>query len=51
MTLQQEQSSGVGSIPGRVAPIEHHDNGSRIISNHQDYKDYKDYEVKDYRPV
>ena len=29
LTLQPEQLGGVGSIPGRTQPLEHHDNGSR----------------------
>ena len=29
MILQSEQSGGVGSIPGRAPPLEHHDKGSR----------------------
>ena len=27
LTLQQEQFSRVGAIPGRVTPFEHHDKG------------------------
>ena len=29
LTLQSEQSGGVGSIPGRAQPLECHDRGSR----------------------
>ena len=29
LTLQLEQSGGVGSIPGRTPPLERHDKGSR----------------------
>ena len=29
LTLQPEQSGGVGSSPGRVPPLERHDKGSR----------------------
>ena len=29
LTLQSEQSGGVGSNPGRAPPLERHDNGSR----------------------
>ena len=30
LTLQPEQSGGVGSIRGRAPPLERHDKGSRI---------------------
>ena len=29
LTLQPEQSAGVGSSPGRAPPLERHDKGSR----------------------